>query len=296
MPLLGRSGKLDELGESIRMNPLLTCSLLLCAVGPTLQTDPPADRLLFDFESGTFAGWTVAGKAFGDAPFAVAKAQEWREDRRPFGMQGQFFVKAGETRHEITPDSSLTSEVFEITHDYLKFLLAGEVHPRVRVVLLADGQERRVAYGNNAYDLRLRGWDVLDLRGRKARLVIEEGANVDSLIRVDYFHLSDTPPPDLGSFGDQRLQESDVVRCGEIRLLYQIEGRGFIRRSSLVFGPDKRWHLFGAVSSGKWEEATVLFHAVASALIDTFKTSRAEALKAAPDFGERWIREPLVPV
>jgi hypothetical protein len=33
--------------------------------------------------------------------------------------------------------------------------VGGEVHPRVRLVLLAEDREARVAYGTNSYDLRL---------------------------------------------------------------------------------------------------------------------------------------------
>lgn len=252
------------------------------------------ERVLFDFESGTFAGWKVEGTAFGEKPCAVAEARSWREDRRPFGMQGQFFVKTGETRHATTPDSKLTSDEFEITHHYLKFLLAGEVHPRVRVALLVNGKETRVAYGNNAYDLRLRGWDVKEFKGQKARLLIEEGANVDSLIRVDYFHLSNTPPPEIGRFDEARRQESDVARYGEFRLLYQLPEQGFIKRSSLVFGPDGDWHLFGAVADGKWEEPNRLFHARGKDLSRRFLTVTAEAMKADSKYGEQWIREPFV--
>ena len=276
----------------VRHSSFLPLLPLLLLVASELVAAP--DRTLFDFESGTYAGWKVEGPAFGDAPFAVAKAQEWREDRRPFGMQGRFFVKTGETRHETTPDSTLTSDEFEITHDYLKFLLAGEVHPRVRVVLRVGGREARVAYGNNAYDLRLRGWDVREFRGRTARLVIEEAANVDSLIRVDHFHLSDTPPPDLASFDESRRQESDVVRYGELRPIFQREGKGFIKRSSLVFGADRQWHLFGAVAEGKWDEPNRLLHAVAPSLAGTFANVRDDALKADPASGEQWIREPFV--
>jgi hypothetical protein len=95
----------------------------------------------------------------------VEEALKWREDRRPFNVQAKYFVKTGETRHESTPASKLTSDPFKITHDYLKFLLAGEVHPKVRVCLLTNDKVVKTAYGNNAYDLRVREWDVREYRG-----------------------------------------------------------------------------------------------------------------------------------
>jgi hypothetical protein len=145
---------------------------LLCAAVPGSSGAP--DRVLFDFESGTYDGWTVEGDAFGRAPFPTAEALAWRPDRRPHGMQGRYFVKSGGERHLANPDGRLVSDAFTIDRPYLTFLLGGELHPRVRVSLEVGGGAVRVAYGNNSYDLRLRGWDVRDLHGRTGRVVIED--------------------------------------------------------------------------------------------------------------------------
>ena len=104
-----------------------------------------ADRVLFDFESGTYAGWTYEGKhAFEDKPFDTTEALKWREDRRPTGWQGKYMVVLGDTRHGRSDDGKLISDEFTIDQPYLKFLYGGEVNPRVRVVLRVDGKVVRV--------------------------------------------------------------------------------------------------------------------------------------------------------
>ena len=75
-------------------------------------------------------------------------------------------VVLGDTRHGKSDDGKLISDEFTIDQPYLRFLYGGEVNPRVRVVLRVDVKVVRVAYGNNAYHLRLRGWDVREFDGK----------------------------------------------------------------------------------------------------------------------------------
>ena len=258
------------------------------------------DRVLFDFESGTFDGWQVEGKeTFGKAPFkAAAEVPQWGAHRSFTGWQGKYIVIVGDTRHGITSPGKLTSDEFTITHRYLKFLYGGEVHPRVKVYLLLDGKPVRTAYGNNSYDMRLRGWDVREFKGRKARLVIEDTSETASLVRLDYFHLSDTPPPKVGAF-DQSAQESDLVRYGELKPLYD-PGIGLCLVShSIVKGLDGKWHIFATLAKVrdryKPENHREIIHLTADKLTGPW-TKQAGGLTADAKFGEQFMWDPFVVV
>ena len=255
-----------------------------------------ADRVLFDFESGTYAGWTYEGAhAFEDKPFDTKEALEWREDRRPAGWQGKYMVTLGDTRHGKSDDGRLVSDEFTIDRPYLKFLYAGEVNPRVLVALRVDGKQVRVAYGNNAYHLRVRGWDVREFAGKKARLVIEEGTPVDALIRLDYFHLSDTPPPSIETFAEERPQESSVLRYGEFRPILEWTNKSIIHHTGLLKGHDGRWHLYGSTGTNAWDYSSDrAFHATAPAINGPYAMESAPLITADPAAGEKWIREPFV--
>jgi hypothetical protein len=265
---------------------------LLCAAVPGSSGAP--DRVLFDFESGTYDGWTVEGDAFGRAPFPAAEALAWRPDRRPHGMQGRYFVKSGGERHQANPDGRLVSDAFTIDRPYLTFLLGGELHPRVRVSLEVEGRAVRVAYGNNSYDLRLRGWDVREWRGRQGRVVIEDRSDFQSLIRVDDFLLSDTPAPPVWDFDTERPQESDLVRPGEFRPIYIPDVDGVIQHTSITRGHDGRWHLYGSVAADAWARPSHMLHATADAPDGVFRTVRAASLTAEAAHGEAFIRDPHV--
>jgi hypothetical protein len=268
------------------------------------RTMPPpagagADLVLFDFESGTWEGWTVDEATFGAAPVSADEVAGWGE-RAPLGMQGRYMVATGNARRDVHPEGRMVSREFTIDRPYLTFLLAGEVHPRVRVVLEVAGAPVREAFGNNAYDLIRRGWDVSGFRGRIGRLVIEDMARPASLLRADDFRLSRSPPPEVGSFGVSRRQESALLRAGEFRLLldsYAVgEGMG-IFHSTIVHGHDGRWHLFGAVGAEadryRPQNVTSLVHASAERLQGPW-TSHGIVLRADPDAGERFVNDPTV--
>jgi hypothetical protein len=268
--------------------------------GGTTNGTANGDRVLFDFESGTFDGWRLEGKeTFGPAPFnAAAEVPQWAEARRFRGWQGKYIVIVGDTRHGVTSPGKMTSDEFAVTHRYLKFLFGGEAHPRVRVCLLVGGKEVRTAYGNNSYDMRLRGWDVAEFKGRRARLVIEDTAEVASLVRVDYFHLSDAPPPRLGAF-DASLQESDVVRYGEFKPIYDPGVGKYLAHHSIVKGPDGRWHIFAALADVrdryKPENHREIIHLAADKLTGPWARAAGD-LTAGAKFGEQFLWDPFVVV
>ena len=110
----------------------LSSALALAGVlGGTLAA--ASDRVLFDFESGTYEGWTVEGDAFGVKPFdAAAVVPAWRDDRRFQGYQGRFMVIVGDSRHESTPPGRLVSRSFTIDRAQLNFYFGAELRPTIR--------------------------------------------------------------------------------------------------------------------------------------------------------------------
>lgn len=273
----------------------MRCAILLTLIAAS--TLPAADRVLFDFESGDWTGWHVEGKGFGDKPFDAESTVPGYPWHRTFGgWRGRYMVIVGDTRHGVVPPSRLTSEEFTIDRPYLKFRFGGEVHPRVRVALLVDGREARVAYGNNSYDMRERGWDVRDFRGRPARLLIVDEAEVHSLVRLDQFVLSDDPPPVAGSI-DDHPQESPIVRYGEFRLAYDAGPGQIFEHTSIVNGPDRRWHVYASAvaSEERWTPAARrrIVHLSAHSLNGHWR-AEPDALTLSAVDREDFLMEPFV--
>lgn len=262
---------------------------------------PPreADRVLFDFESGTYQGWSYDGDSakptFGAAPFhASVEVKKFREDRDFIGWHGDWMVIIGDTRHGGAAPGRLVSDEFVIDRPYLLFQLGAEANPGVRVSLEASGREVRNAYGNNSYDMRTRGWNVADLLGRKARLVIHAESSDDMLLRVDYFRLSSAPPPPLDAFSASE-QESDLLRTGELRFLVAAPKGTYFEYSTVVRDARGLWHMFAQLvqhkdryAPGKHKE---IVHATALAIHGPW-TYHGPVLTADPAAGEEFLWHP----
>ncbi|MBU0638551.1 MAG: hypothetical protein KKB50_06775 [Planctomycetes bacterium] len=88
---------------------------------------------------------------------------------------------------------TLTSPEFELTHDYVQFLIGGGDHPGKTCIQLLVGDEAvRTATGKDAERLEWCTWEVADLKGQRARIRImdqERGAwghvSVDQIVLVD---------------------------------------------------------------------------------------------------------------
>jgi hypothetical protein len=263
-----------------------------------MTADP--DTVLFDFESGSFRGWTIEGaNPFGPAPFAASdEVRKWRSDRSFTGWQGKYMLIAGDTRSSQVPPGRILSPEFRITHPFLKFLLGGEAHPRVRVSLLVEGNEVRTAFGNNSYDLRLRGWDVSEFLDKRARIAIEDTADVPSLMRVDHFVLSSTPPPPVTTFEESR-QESEALRFGELKHVFDPGPGRFVAHASVMRGLDDRWHLYAQIAPlrdrNRPEAHKTIWHATARDLFGPWSAPQA-VLTADPAAGENFLWQPFAMV
>ncbi len=145
-----------------------------------------------DFETGDLTDWEKEGTAFdfqptwGDNPTARGRGQ-------PSQHQGEWWlglfekypgedkakalgVNPGATQGD-APQGKLTSIEFKIIGDSMNFLIGGGNHPwggntPCCVNLEINGDVERTATGNATETMSRKEWDVSDLKGQTAKLVV----------------------------------------------------------------------------------------------------------------------------
>jgi len=146
---------------------------------------PPAGLVLGDFESETYGAWTAAGDFAGTGPF-----------RGGDGRQGERIVDTffGARENGDRNRGTIVSPEFTIDRDHVSFLVAGGSQPSTQVRLLVDGSVVRTASGHETGTLNWASWNVADLRGKRARIVIaDESTGGWGHILADHFVLGDEP-------------------------------------------------------------------------------------------------------
>ncbi len=153
-----------------------------------------------DFETGDLTDWEKTGTAFdfqptwGDNPTARNRGQ-------PSEHQGDWWLglaekyqgpvkgkalgqKPGDLADGVdAPQGTLTSMEFKIIGDTMNFLIGGgnrawDVNPEPCCVnLVIDGEVERTATGNNNETLTRKEWDVSDLQGKIAQLVVVDNSS-----------------------------------------------------------------------------------------------------------------------
>lgn len=282
------------------MKTLLNLTFLFLAVHITASAQ---DKILFDFEKGTLEGWTFSGENpfFGKNPVHKNLVSKWM--RGPVGFLGNYYLESGanEGRHENNPDGILISPEFKITKNHINFLLAGELNPYVKVYLTVNGKEVRQAYGNNSYDLQLRGWDVSEFKGKTARFCIKDSSQLRSLLRVDHIVHTDkkAPAPETWVRFPGR-EESSLVRPGEFKLAFadkSIEQNWYMNHHTILYGADNKWHIYASAwpADALWKDNSKKFivHATAPVLDGPWKYEGI-VLEADPDWGEQFLAHPEV--
>jgi hypothetical protein len=305
---------------SVRL--ILLFSILIVSQGAR-GAESRADRVLFDFESGTFAGWTQVGEeAFGLRPVEplteMLQAQPPNGRYRFTGWEGRFLVSQNITlskraglRVTQVPGGKMLSEPFVIDRDYLTFRLGGMLHPAVNVSLVlepataaraADGDAPvapvRVTYGNNKFDLVLRGWQVREFQGRRARLQLTAEAGVRIIFRADHFVLTDQAPPDDVLYARTHWLDTPLLAPGKFHLMFDVTRVSpAFWHASVVKGHDGRWHVFAEESKNNngyfGESNNLVYHASAADLRGTWSAFEPVLLRDR-DRGESWVRNPTV--
>ncbi len=167
--------------------------------GTTFTLDPtypkpqpeqvPDGVVLADFEGGTYGEWKATGDAFGAAPATGTLANQ----QAVAGFRGQGYVNS---YHGGDPSQgTLTSPEFDVSKDYLSFLIGGGHHPgECALNLLVGGAVVRTATGDDAERLSWKSWDVRELRGKKAQLqIVDRHTGSWGHLNVDHILLADTP-------------------------------------------------------------------------------------------------------
>lgn len=140
-----------------------------------------------DFEKG-YDNWTAEGEAFGSGPaHGTLPGQQPVSGFVGKGLVNSFLGGDG-------PVGTLTSKEFTVQRSYIRLLVGGGSHPDTQVRLMVDGKVVRAASGKDREQLEPVVWDVRDLEGKTARIVIVDGnsggwghINVDQIEFVDFF-------------------------------------------------------------------------------------------------------------
>ena len=153
---------------------------------PQATGDNGGGRLLAGFD-GSWDGWTVEGTAFGATPpQGATPGQQSLVNHSSAGLLNTYLDAATGQGSDATTGTA-TSPTFTIDSAYLNLLMGGGNNPRpeggadggsgVSVVeLVVDGKVVRSATGRNLEELNWQSWDVSDLKGKSAQIVVTDTA------------------------------------------------------------------------------------------------------------------------
>ena len=131
------------------------------------------DITIADFKGSDYGDWTTTGTAFGSGPQSgIAKSDNGGD----------------------AATGTLTSPEFTIERGYINFLVSGGNWPDdVNVELIVSGTVVRTAIANHQDNMFWFTWDVMDLLGSSAKIVVNDNYTGNwGRITVDDFEQSDT--------------------------------------------------------------------------------------------------------
>lgn len=146
---------------------------------------PQGARVLFNFESGTYDGWTVEGTAWGTRPTSRRLADQGQI----FGARGRYWATSFHGRDRAT--GTLTSPTFTIDGRRLTARIGGG-RQGVRAELRVEGRVVGTAAGDNNEGLAEVEWNVEAHRGKRATItLVDESAGSWAHLSADEFLLWD---------------------------------------------------------------------------------------------------------
>lgn len=162
--------------------------------------DDGGGALMTGFDDGTWGGWTVTGSAFGPAPLAgAAPGQQGLINQRGAGVLNTFYDAATGQGTDASTGTA-TSPEFTIDADYINLHIGGGANTaasgagQTTVDLVIDGRVVRTASGLNLEEINWQNWDVSELRGRSATIVVTDTATGGwGHIILDEVRTSDRP-------------------------------------------------------------------------------------------------------
>ena len=132
-------------------------------------------------------GREPAGPAFGTGPSRGSGAGQ----QEVTGFVGRGLVNTFDPSGDDAV-GTLTSPEFELSHDYIQFLIGGGNHPGKTCIQLLVGDEvMRAATGRNAERLEWTTWETAELKGQRIRIrIIDQETGAWGHINVDQIVLS----------------------------------------------------------------------------------------------------------
>jgi hypothetical protein len=139
-----------------------------------VAADDAEETIFADFESGTYDGWEVTGKAFGTMPQTLETIGSYQGR---INGRGKYFVNShniregGDVRRGDSLTGTLTSPSFKIEFDAIEFLVGGGPHQgKTCVNLVIDGKPVLSATGRSNNQMSINTWDVRPFFDKEARI------------------------------------------------------------------------------------------------------------------------------
>jgi fructan beta-fructosidase len=208
--------------------------VLAVALGSASIARAAEDLLIADFEGEDYAGWTVEGEAFGDAP---------ARGELPGQMSVTGFLGRGLVNSFVGGDGStgrLVSPAFAIQRPVINFLAGGGAHSGETCInLRVDDKVVRTATGPNetsggSEELDWYSWDVRDLIGKRAVIeIVDTHTGGWGHINVDHIHQSDvsrmTAPRERVIVAEQRYLHLPVKTGGKKQRVQVLHDNEIVR-------------------------------------------------------------------
>lgn len=257
------------------------------------------DRIFADFEGKDYAGWKADGTAFGSAPARGTLDHQMKVD----GFIGKGLVNSFYGGDRLT--GTLTSPEFKIEQGYISFLIGGGGwKDQTCMNLVVDGQTVRTATGPNTKPggseaLGPGSWDVTDLRGKTARLVIVDAATGGwGHINVDHIVFTDKKPATLLTDAQREIMlEKKLlhfpVRTGAPKRKVQVLIDGKAERFFTIELAEGEAQWWAPLDVSQWQgkKATIVVDRLPEDSLALKSIDQADTLKNASDL----YREPLRP-
>jgi hypothetical protein len=151
------------------------------------EPEPKPDlRVVFDFETPSYGGWTVTGDAFGSSPTAGKPPDQLAiVGYRGRGLANSYALRSGDAA-----TGTVLSPPFALDRSHLALLVGGAAGRATRVELIVDGQSVVEASGPGGEVMVPVVWDVSALKGRRAQLaVVDDDTTPSGHVLVDQVEL-----------------------------------------------------------------------------------------------------------
>lgn len=216
------------------------------------------DIVIANFESDTYAPWTVTGEAFGTAPAKGTLPGQMQVD----GYQGKGLVNSFNKGDNST--GTLTSPAFTIERRFIGFLIGGGRNPdKLSLNLLINGKVVRQATGPNdkpggSETLAPGSWEVGEYAGQKAVLqILDQATGGWGHINVDQIVQTDRKPPGLVTNAmrefliTKRYLNLPIKGGATRKVTLRVEGQVVVRNDISLANGEPDW--WAPMEVGAWK-------------------------------------------